>query len=353
MRRTLRIADAMIADDSDCFVIAEIGHNHQGSVEKCRELFRAAKDCGCDAVKLQKRDNRSLFTRAMYDKPYENDYSFGATYGEHREKLEFGRGEYTELIAYAAEIGLLFMATAFDGPSADFLAGLDVSAIKIASGDVTNLPLQRHVASLGKPVLLSTGTADMDDVCRAYDTISSLQPDLALLQCTAAYPCDFEQLNLNVIGTFRQRFPATVVGASLHDSGIAMAVAAYVLGARIVEKHFTLNRAWRGTDHRFSLEPVGMRKMVRDLRRARVALGDGVKRAYPVEAAARLKMGKSLYAARPLPAGTILCREDLAIKSPGGNICPSRLDEMIGARLLRPLAVDEPLTLGVLEGVAI
>lgn len=346
----LTIANVVVGDDSDCFVIAEVGHNHQGSVEKCREIFRAAKESGCDAVKLQKRHNKSLYTRAMYDRPYENEFSFGPTYGEHREKLEFGRGEYAELMAYAAELDLVFMATAFDIASADFLADLDVAAFKIASGDVTNLPLQRHVAALGKPILLSTGTAEMDDVRRAHDAIAEVNPQLALLQCTAAYPCDFAELDLGVITSYRQQFPQAVVGASLHDSGIAMALVAYVLGARIIEKHFTLNRAWKGTDHAFSLEPVGMRKMVRDLRRARVALGDGVKRAYESEAVARVKMGKSLYAARALAAGAVLAPDDLAIKSPGGFIPPSRLDEVIGARLKRAMVPEEPLAWEALDG---
>jgi N-acetylneuraminate synthase/sialic acid synthase len=344
MGPTLRIGNAMVGDDSEAFVIAEVGHNHQGSIERCREIFRAAKESGCDAVKLQKRHNRSLYTRAMYERPYENEVSFGATYGEHREKLEFGRAEYEELIAYAAELGLEFIATAFDFESADFLAELDLAAIKIASGDLTNLPLQRHIAALGRPILLSTGIGELTDVRRAHDTIVEINPRLSLLQCTASYPCEFSELNLRVLSTYRQHFPQVVIGASLHDSGIAMAVVAYVLGARIIEKHFTLNRAWKGTDHAFSLEPVGMRKLVRDLRRTRLAMGDGVKRIFPSEAAAGVKMGKSLYAARALPAGTLLAREDLVIKSPGGFLPPYRLAELIGARLGRALAAEEPIS---------
>jgi len=159
MSRFLTIDDTTITDDSDCYLIAEIGHNHQGSLEKCRELFRAAKECGADAVKLQKRDNRSLYTRAMYEKPYDNENSFGPTYGAHREALEFGREEYVELKRYAAELGITFFATAFDVPSADFLAALDMPAYKLASGDLSNLPLLRHVARIGRPVIVSTGGA--------------------------------------------------------------------------------------------------------------------------------------------------------------------------------------------------
>ena len=348
--RELRIADHVVDDESDAYVIAEVGHNHQGSVEKCMELFRAAKECGCDAVKLQKRHNRSLYTRAMYEKPYDNDFSFGPTYGLHRERLELSDLDYATLRQYATELGLDFLATAFDQPSAEFLAEVDVAAFKIASGDINNVPLLRQVAGYGKPVVLSTGTAGMDEVRAAFDTVDAVNPQVVLLQCTATYPAEFAELNLNVIRTFRDEFPTSVVGASLHDSGIAMAAVAYVLGARVIEKHFTLNRAARGTDHAFSLEPVGMRKMVRDLRRTRVALGDGVKRMYASEAAARVKMGKSLYAARPLPAGTVIALDDLAIKSPGGFLPPSRIERVIGARLLRDLAEEEPITAELLDG---
>jgi sialic acid synthase len=343
-----------INDGSDCWVIAEIGHNHQGKVETCKELFKTAKECGADAVKLQKRDNRTLFTKAAYDRPYDNENSFGATYGEHREALEFGREEYLELTRYAAELGITFFSTAFDMPSADFLAELGVPAFKIASGDLTNTPLLKHVARFRKPMIVSTGGGTMEDVRRAYDTIMPVNPQLCLLQCTASYPARFEELNLRVITTYREAFPDVVVGLSGHDNGIAMAPVAYVLGARVIEKHFTLNRAMKGTDHAFSLEPVGMRKMVRDLRRTRVGLGDGRKTVQESEQPAIVKMGKKLVAARDLPAGHVLTARDVAIKSPGDGLRPYHLQAVLGKALRMPLAQDQDITLAVLaEAVAL
>jgi sialic acid synthase len=349
MSRRLTIDGVEIDDDGDCYVIAEIGHNHQGSVEQCKELFREAKQCGADAVKLQKRDNRSLYTRELYSKPYENENSYGATYGEHREALEFGRDEYVELQAYAREIGIAFFATAFDIPSADFLAELDMPAYKIASADLINTPLLAHVASFGKPVILSTGAATLDDVRRAVDIVGPVNEQIAILQCTASYPAAWEELDLRVIETYRQLFPAAVAGLSSHDNGIAMSVAAYVLGARIVEKHFTLNRALKGTDHRFSLEPVGLRKLVRDLRRVRVALGDGTKNMYASETEPVIKMAKKLVAARDLPAGTTLTAQDIAIKSPGDGLPPYELERFIGRTLRHPVSADTALTFELLE----
>jgi len=341
---TVRIGKHEIGDRSPCYVIAEIGHNHQGSVQKARELFREAKLAGADAVKLQKRDNRGLYTRAAYDKPYDHENSFGATYGEHREFLEFGLAEYEELQAYAKELDVDFFATAFDLASADFLASLDVPAFKIASGDLRSTPLLAHVASFGKPVIVSTGGARIDDVQRAYDTIVSINPQLCILQCTAGYPASFEELDLGVITTFRERFPDAVIGYSGHDNGIAMAVAAYVLGARMVEKHFTLNRAMKGTDHAFSLEPVGLRKMVRDLERTAVALGDGVKKFYDSERMPITKMGKSLVVARYLPAGHVLGSGDVVMKSPGGGIPPYDLPKVLGRITRQPLYEDDFLS---------
>jgi N-acetylneuraminate synthase/sialic acid synthase len=349
MAATLTIGARTIGDHTPCYVIAEIGHNHQGSLDKARELFREAKLAGAHAVKLQKRDNRGLYTRAAYEKPYDNENSFGATYGEHREFLEFGREEYSALQAWARELGLDFFATAFDMASADFLEALDVPAYKIASGDLKSLPLLTHVASFGKPMIISTGGASIEDVQRAHDAIVPINPQLAILQCTAGYPAAFEELDLRVITTYRERFPGSVIGFSSHDNGIAMPVAAYMLGARIVEKHFTLNRAMKGTDHAFSLEPVGLRKMVRDLDRTFKAMGDGVKKLYESERAPIVKMGKSLVVARNLPSGHVLGPSDVVMKSPGGGIPPYELDKVIGRVTLKPLHEDDFLSFDVLS----
>jgi N-acetylneuraminate synthase/sialic acid synthase len=340
MTRTLTIDSFNISDDGDCYVIAEIGHNHQGNLERAKQLFKAAAECGVNAVKLQKRDNKSLFTRDMYNKPYENENSFGLTYGAHREALEFGRNQYAELQKYAAELGICMFATAFDIPSADFLAELDMPAFKVASGDLKNTPLLKHVAKIGKPMIISTGGGTMEDVQRAYDAIMPLNQQLAILQCTSSYPAEHHDLNLNVIDTFRRQFPETVIGLSDHENGIAMATAAYMLGARIVEQHFTVNHTWKGTDQVFSLEPIGMRKLVRDLRRVREALGDGVKRVLECEVEPITKMGKKLVAACDLPAGHVLTQMDIAIKSPGDGVPPHELDNLIGKKLKRSLAED-------------
>lgn len=343
----------VIARDGPAYVIAEIGHNHQGDVEKAKALVRAARECGADAVKLQKRDNAQLYTRALYDAPYDNEHSFGRTYGEHREALELSAAEWLELREFSREEGITLFGTVFDQPSADFLHELDLPAFKIASGDLTNTPLLRHVATLGRPIFLSTGGGTMDDVERAVDTILPLNAQLCVMQCTASYPCEVEELNLGVIESYRERFPDLVIGLSDHQSGIAMSLVGYMLGARVIEKHFTLNHAWKGSDHAFSLMPEGMRRLVRDLHRVPDAVGDGVKRPLASEARPLEKMGKKLVATRDLPVGHVLTAEDLAARSPAdGGLPPYELDDLLGRRLTRPLMVDQTLVTDDVEPVA-
>ena len=347
--REMTIDGRKIQDNGDCYIIAEIGHNHRGDVETAMEMFRVAKECGADAVKLQKRNNRELYTEVFFNKPYEHENSYGTTYGEHREALEFGWEEYSDLMSYAKEIGITLLSTAFDFSSADFLARLGIPAFKIASGDLKNTPFLKYVAKLGKPIILSTGGGTMEDVQRAYETIMPINTELCILQCTTGYPAAFDELNLNVIRTYRQRFSNILVGFSSHDNGIAMALVAYMLGARVVEKHFTINHTWKGTDHSFSLEPTGLRKMIRDLRRVKAALGNGVKSPFESEVAPLIKMGKKLVAARLLSKGHSIRREDIAIKSPGDGIPPYEIDKIIGRTTIRELKKDDDFTYNILN----
>ncbi len=347
--RELEIGDSTISDATDAYVIAEIGHNHQGDLATAEKLFRAAAEAGASAAKLQKRDNRSLFTAAMYDEPYTGRNSYGATYGQHREALEFELDEYQHLAKVAADLNIDFISTAFDFASVDFLAELDLPAIKMASADITNTPLLSYAAETGKPLIVSTGGADMCDVRRACDTILPINSHVALLQCTAVYPAAPADLNLSVISTFREEFPEVVVGYSGHDDGPELSCIAYALGARVIEKHFTLDRTLRGSDHHFSLEPDGMGRLVSGLQRTRESLGCCDKCALPDEAPALRKMGKKLVAARDLPRGHRLTADDIAIKSPGeGGMRPFLLPEVVGRSLRQPLPVDADITTNVL-----
>lgn len=282
--RELVIAGRRIADDEPCYTIAELGHNHGGSLETAKKMIRVAAACGASAAKLQKRDNATLYSADLLNQPYENEHSYGPTYGAHRAALEFGQRDYLACLAQAEASNVTCFATAFDEPSVDFLAALKVPAIKIPSGGLTDGRLLEYASQTGIPLLVSTGGGTWCDVDIAHKLLSNGRSPFALLHCTAAYPVlNYGELNLLAIVEMRSRYPETVIGWSGHDSGIAMALIAYAYGARIIEKHFTLNRASKGTDHGFSLEPVGLRKLVRDLERARAASGDGCKRWYDSE----------------------------------------------------------------------
>ena len=279
--RDFAIGGTLVDDHSAAYVIAEIGHNHQGSPDICKEMFEAAAWAGCDAVKLQKRDNKLLYTEAMYNSPYNSENAFGPTYGLHREALEFDERQYLLLKAYAESLGLEFLATAFDIPSAEFLNELGVSVFKVASGDLTNIKLLSHLAERGTQVIFSTGGGDMATIEAASATLGVCPH--AILHCTSGYPARYDELNLRVIATLREKFPDKVIGWSAHDTGIAMAPVAYCLGARIIEKHFTLDRTLKGTDQAMSLEPQGMKTMIENLTHCKTALGSGVKKQYASE----------------------------------------------------------------------
>ena len=285
--RELTIGTQRVADTEPCYVVAELGGNHGGSVETALPMVRAAS-----AVKLQVRHNATLYAPALLNAPYENENSFGATYGAHRAALELSGASLRAIRDTALSDGITCFATAFDEASVDDLRALGPPAFKIHSGGLTDEPLIRYVAASGVPVLLSTGGGTLADIDRAVGWLGTCPH--AILHCTASYPLKPEEANLRVIGTLRQRYPETVIGWSSHHPGIALSLVAYALGARIIEHHFTLNRASKGTDHGFSLEPKGLQTLCEDLEKTRLALGDGVKRYYLSERGPIAKMRRRL-----------------------------------------------------------
>jgi sialic acid synthase len=314
------------------FIIAEIGHNHKGSLEIAKKLFFSAKNCGANAVKLQKRDNSSLYTKNFYNKIYNSENSYGKTYGLHRESLEFGKKEYKELINYAKNIDIEFLCTPFDFKSLIFLEELNIKAYKIASADLVNLPLQAAIAKTKKPIFLSTGGGNYKDIERAVKNIKSINKNLAILHCTAAYPVELKDMNLNIIKVLKKKYPNNLIGLSDHENGIDAAPLAYMLGARIFEKHFTLDRSWKGTDHAFSLEPEGLRKLIRNLQRIPLILGSKSKKILSSEKKPLQKMYKSIVASRNLKIGTVLKYSDISFKSPGGGLKPYEYKKILNKK---------------------
>ncbi len=308
-----------VGDDMPVYVVAEIGQNHNGSVEIAKQLIDMAVEAGANAVKFQKRDIPSELTKEAFNKPYDNPHSFGKTYGEHRMALELNEQQHRELKEYANARGITYFVTPTDIPSVEMMERLDVPFYKVASRDLTNLPLLERLAKTGKPVIISTGMATLKDIEDALDVLGKDRKDIIILQCISQYPADLERVNLKAMKTLRETF-GKITGYSDHTTGIIAALTASILGAAVVEKHITLNKAMKGSDHAGSAEKEEFTKLIQYIKDARKTIGDGVKALDPVVLPAKLKLARSLVSKVPIKKGTVLTEEMLTLKSPGTGL---------------------------------
>jgi N-acetylneuraminate synthase/N,N'-diacetyllegionaminate synthase len=325
-----------IGPGEPAFIVAEAGQNHNGELEIAKQLIDLAAQAGADAVKFVKRTIEDIFTKKALESPYVGPNSFGDTYGEHRRKLELTAEQHFELAEYCRQKDIICFATPTDAKAVDLLEEIGVPLYKIASRDLINLPLLEYVAQKGKPVLLSTGMSTMEDIEEAVQTILGHNEELVLMHCTSEYPCPYEHVNLGMIETLRKKFNLNI-GFSGHTIGIAVPVVAVALGAVVVEKHITLARHMKGTDHAVSLEPQGLSRVVRDIRNMEKAMGDGIKCVYEGELAVKQKLGKSLVTKMGMPKGTNLTADMLLVKGPGTGISPRAIKDILGKKL----AVDK------------
>lgn len=288
--KSFKIMHRWVGSDRPAFIVAEIGSNHQGSVHVARRMIDEAAHCGVDAVKFQVKCIDEAFPAALLDRPYVGPHSFGATYREHKKALELSHGDLKSLRQHAEALSLVWFATPFDLTSMAFLRSMGVPAIKLASFHLTDVELIRAAGDAQVPVLLSTGMSTMHEIDQAVMIMRTEAPvvPFALMQCTSSYPTDDCDVNLAVISTLRERFRC-VVGYSSHDRGVSIPAASVCFGARIIEKHFTLDHTARGTDHAMSLEPKGMRALVERVRLIESAIGSSEKVVLDCEKSARKK----------------------------------------------------------------
>ncbi len=327
----------------DAFVIAEVGQNHQGDLAIAREFVRIFAFEGADAVKFQTRNNRYLFSQDAYDAPYESENAFAATYGAHREKLELKPEWLPILKEDCIKYGVKFMSTPFDEPSLDLLKQIDVDILKVASFDLGNLPLIHRIASLGKPVVMSVGGGRIEQIRSSVEAVLSHHHEVAVLHCVSEYPCEYNRLGLDNIEQLIQEFPACSIGSSDHFNGTLSGPVAYLKGARVFEKHVTLNRAWRGTDHSFALEPEGFRKFVRDIKRVRHMMNPKPTEELGDERVFK-KLGKSLVAFVDIKAGEIISLDNLSGRIFNAQHVPVReSNQLIGRMAKRDIAKGEPI----------
>lgn len=331
------------------YVIAEIGINHNGDAELARKLIDVAKDAGADCVKFQKRVVEQSFTADKLAEPYTTKNSWGPTYGAHKHHLEFDEKTFTLIREYAKEKGIDFACTGCDKESVDFLDTLGMTFFKCASGDITNLPLLRHIASKGKPFIISTGMSELETLKVVVENLDKINPNFAMLICTSTYPSPVEDLHLKNLELYRREFPGKVIGYSGHEFGYVPTIAAVAKGAKIVERHITMDRNMRGSDHQGSLEPEEFKECIAAIRTVEQALGTKVKEIRESERPFITKLSKSLCTARDLSAGHVLSDEDLVTKHPGTGISPMRYDHVLGSKLTRDIPADTILTFEDLE----
>ncbi len=339
-----QIGTKWIGEGEPCFVVAEIGLNHNGSVELAKKLVKKAKECNADAVKFQKRSVKAILTKKGLNQPYNNWYSFGETYGEHRKALELSEESYRELKRLADETRIIFFASAWDKQSVDFLETLNVPAYKIASACVTDLPLVEYTAKKNKPVVMSTGMSTMEEIEEAVNTVSKYDDEFVLLHCVSTYPSDFAEINLRVMNTLRKRFDC-LVGYSGHELSICVSEVAAVLGACMVERHFTLDRAMKGPDHAASLEPTGLFKLIRDIRDIETSMGNGQKKIVSREMEIRRKLAKSVVASCEIKKGQTINSRMLRCKSPALGLKPKFIPKLVGKTVKTHVLEDEYIQL--------
>lgn len=349
--KKIRIDGRLLGVGEPTFIVAEIGVNHNGSVHMARKLIDAAKDAGADSVKFQSFKTERIVTKyaekAVYQKettdPKKSQYSM-------LKRLELGNAEMEELHRYAKKRNIIFLSSAFDEESVDLLDSLDVPAFKVASGEITNLPLLRYMAEKKRPMILSTGLSTLDEIKEALEVITKEGvEEIILLHCVTSYPAKEEEANLKVMDLLRRQF-GFPVGFSDHTLGITVSIAAAALGAVFIEKHFTLDRTLPGPDHRASLEPTEFKEMVKGIREVEKALGDGMKRLTANEEEIKKAARRSIVAKTRIRKGTIIRENMVDFKRPGTGLEPKNLCKIIGRRTKKDIEPDELITFEKLLG---
>ncbi|XP_062864392.1 sialic acid synthase-like [Trichomycterus rosablanca] len=335
----------MIGSDHPCFIIAEIGQNHQGDLEIAKKMIKLAKDCGADCAKFQKSELEYKFNKRALERPYTSKHSWGKTYGEHKRYLEFSHDQYRELQRYAQEVGIYFTASGMDEMAVEFLHEIDVPFFKVSSADANNFPYLEKAAKKGRPMVVSSGMQSMETMRRVYKSVKKDNQNFCILQCTSTYPLEPEDINLRVITEYQKEFPDIPIGYSGHETGIAVSVAAVALGAKVLERHFTLDKTWKGNDHAASLDPSELAELVRSVRIVERSLGSSVKHMLPCEIPCHAKLGKSVVAKTAIPKGTELTLDMLTVKvaEPKG-IAPEDLFDLVGKAVTLDIGEDESVT---------
>ena len=338
------IADKTIGPEQPCFIIAEAGVNHNGDVNLAKQLIDVAAEAGADAVKFQTFNADSLVTKDANKAEYQQRCTGSKTQYEMLKKLELPEKVFFILAKYAEKKGIIFLSTPFDCESVDLLEKINVVAYKISSGDLTNHPLLKHVAIKKKPIILSTGMGTLSEISDSLSVLKNAGAnDIILLHCTTDYPALFDEVNLRAIKTLECAFKLPT-GFSDHTTGIIASVAAVAMGARVIEKHFTLDKESDGPDHKASLNPNELRELVSAIRNIEKARGNGIKEPSENEEKIKIVARKSIVAKKNIRLGTIIDESMLDFKRPGTGLEPKCLHLLIGKKIKKDVMKDERIS---------
>lgn len=341
----VKVGNGYIGHGQPVFFVAEIGNNHNGDYYLAKRTIEKAAGIGAQAVKFQKRFINETFAKELINKPQTKDQIFGKTYGEYRQALEFDLEAFKKLKEFSDGLGVIFFATPFDKKSVDFLEEVGVPLYKIASFDVTHLPLLEYVAKKGKPIILSTGMASLEEVDEAVETILEYNPNLVILHCVSVYPAADDRLNLLSVPFLKERYAPLPVGYSGHEKDFIPTLTAVALGARCIERHITLDKELPGPDHAtVSIEPDEFQAMIQETRRIEKALGSPGKFLFEEELKTRDKHSKSIVAKKHIPAGAVITAEMVVCKSPGYGLKPRLLPKLIGKQAKTDIPEDAVIT---------
>lgn len=340
--RKIKINNRLVGEGEPVFIVAEAGVNHNGNVDLAKQLIDAAKDAGADAVKFQVFKADKLIMRNTEKANYQKATADSKeSQYELMKRLELTENNFKELADYANKKEIIFLASPYDQEGVDLLYEIDVPAFKVASGEITNFPLLKHIANKGKPIILSTGMSTLGEVDEALRVIRDHGvEDIVLLHCITSYPTKIEDVNLTAMQMMKCAFKLPV-GFSDHTLGMIMPIAAVALGAVVIEKHFTMNRNLSGPDHNASLEPYELRDMVTAIRNVERALGDGIKRPTGNEEEIKKLARRSIIAGVDIPKGTVITEKMLDFKRPGTGISPKYINMIVGKRAKKIIESNE------------
>jgi sialic acid synthase len=326
------------------YIIAEVGQNHQGSLENAIEFIEIFSRQGANAIKFQTRDNKALFSKEAYEKPYNSENAFAESYGAHRELLELNIEWLPILKEECKKNNVDFMSTPFDESSLEILDNLDIDILKIASFDLGNLPFIDKIGATKRPVVLSVGGGQSHHIDASVEALLNHHSDIAVLHCVSEYPCEYDRLGLSNIENLIEKYPECTIGSSDHFNGILSGPIAYMKGARVFEKHVTLNRAWKGTDHSFALEPNGFNHFTRDLNRTPKMMNVKPKEELGSEFVFQ-KLGKSIVAYEDISEGQELSLDNLSGVIFSDQYIPVREShKLIGEKINKPIRKGEPIS---------